>query len=111
MKENVGKVDRLARWVVGPALMALGYARWGGNRGEWGGLGAMLSGTLLLESAVTRVCPMNAVLGIDTRRPEQIREDLRRSQIYHREKLGDDELGDGRSLGGARWWEFPRSMR
>ena len=68
MRENVGGADRGMRAVVGPALLALGYAKWGGNRGSLPGLLAMLSGALVTETAVTRVCPLNEILGIDTAR-------------------------------------------
>jgi hypothetical protein len=67
MKENVGTADRVARALVGPALMRLGYARLGGHYGRVAGLAAMISGALIIESAITRVCPLNALLGIDTR--------------------------------------------
>lgn len=67
MKENVGKKDRLIRSVVGPALITLGYKGLGGNKGHLGGLSAIVVGTLLLESAITKVCPVNAFLGVDTR--------------------------------------------
>lgn len=66
MRENVGGWDRAARGVAGPALLALGYTRWGGSRGELGGLAAMLAGALVAETAITRVCPLNELLGVDT---------------------------------------------
>ena len=67
MKENVGKKDRLIRTVAGPALMGLGYFLLGGNRGRIGGLATIVTGTLVAESALTKVCPVNALLGVDTR--------------------------------------------
>jgi hypothetical protein len=67
MKENVGTADRTLRSLVGPALLVLGYSRLGGRHGRTAGLGAMIAGALVIESAVTRVCPLNAMLGIDTR--------------------------------------------
>jgi hypothetical protein len=67
MKENVGTIDRVARSVIGPGLIALGYTRWGGNQGRLAGLVAIVSGAVLVESAITRVCPLNALFGIDTR--------------------------------------------
>lgn len=76
MKENVGSADRAARSILGPTLMLLGYLRWGGSSGRLKGLGAMLAGALVVESAVTRVCPVNAWLGIDTRTNEEKRQDL-----------------------------------
>lgn len=67
MKENVGHKDRLIRALVGPALIGIGYLALGGNKGKLAGLGTIVTGTLLAESAVTKVCPVNAFLGIDTR--------------------------------------------
>lgn len=67
MQENVGNTDRTIRSIVGPALIGLGYTALGGNKGRPGGLATMLLGTLIIESAITRVCPANALLGIDTR--------------------------------------------
>lgn len=67
MKENVGRIDRLARAVVGPALLLLGHGPLGGGRGRPAGLAAIVSGALMIETAITRVCPLSALLGIDTR--------------------------------------------
>lgn len=68
MKENVGTEDRMVRSLVGPALMAAGYTRLGGREGRMSGLAAIVLGALTVESAITKVCPLNAVLGINTRR-------------------------------------------
>lgn len=68
MRENVGGADRAIRAVAGPALMLLGYTRWGGREGAPVGLLLMLGGALLAESALTRVCPVNEALGVDTAR-------------------------------------------
>lgn len=68
MKENVGTEDQILRSFVGPALLILGYTKLGGRNGEKLGLGAMIFGALLLESVVTKVCPLNAALGINTKR-------------------------------------------
>ena len=68
MRENVGGADRTMRVVAGPALMVLGYAAWGGSRGELLGLLAMLSGALITKTAITRVCPLNELAGVDTAR-------------------------------------------
>jgi len=67
MKENVGRIDRGIRFVVGPALAAFGYSKLGGCEGRLPGLAAIVVGTALLDSAITRVCPMNRLLHIDTR--------------------------------------------
>lgn len=68
MRENVGGADRMMRAVAGPALLAMGYARWGGREGDVLGLLAMLGGALITETAITRVCPLNEALGVDTAR-------------------------------------------
>lgn len=67
MHENVGDRDRALRWVAGPALMGLGLTVLGARSGRPLGLAATVAGALLVESAITRVCPANAALGIDTR--------------------------------------------
>ncbi|HVL55903.1 MAG TPA: DUF2892 domain-containing protein [Burkholderiaceae bacterium] len=72
MKENVGTADRALRFVVGPALMLAGYQAFGGRSGHAGGLAAIVAGALVIESAITRVCPLNAALGIDTRERDDI---------------------------------------
>ena len=67
MKENVGKKDRIARSFVGPVLMLMGYTSLKGCKGKTIGLASMIFGALIMESAITRVCPLNAAFGIDTR--------------------------------------------
>lgn len=67
MKENVGGADQILRTVAGPALIATGLLRLGATRGRTSGLLAIVTGALVLESAITRTCPVNAALGIDTR--------------------------------------------
>lgn len=71
MKENVGKEDRLIRSISGPVLLAVGYLALGGNKGKTGGLISMMTGVLLVESAITRVCPVNEFFGIDTRKKKR----------------------------------------
>jgi len=68
MKENVGGADRVARAVAGPALMVMGLTRLADGEIDPLGLLALLGGALLAETAVTRVCPLNEALGIDTAR-------------------------------------------
>ena len=80
MKENVGKIDRIARSIIGPALLVVGYKKLGGDRGELVGLAAMIAGTTLVESAITRVCPLNTLFGIDTRRKEEVVQDFNLDQ-------------------------------
>jgi hypothetical protein len=67
MKENVGGADQLLRTVAGPAMMALALTRLGAGQGRPLGLLTLVGGVLVLESAITRTCPLNAALGVDTR--------------------------------------------
>jgi hypothetical protein len=66
MKENVGRNDQTMRALVGPLLLTAGYAFLGGKRGKGKGLMAMVAGAMLTETAITRTCPLNKALGIDT---------------------------------------------
>lgn len=68
MKENVGKKDQIIRSIIGPGLISFGYAGLGGNKGRLPGLAVIIVGTLITESAITKVCPTNAFFGIDTRK-------------------------------------------
>lgn len=76
MKENVGRADQIMRSIVGPGLVALGYSKLGGDYGRPAGLLTMLAGWSVIESAITRTCPINALLGLDTREPNLARADL-----------------------------------
>ena len=67
MKENVGKKDQLIRSFTGPGLIMLGYFFLKGKKGNLGGLTSIIVGSLLAESAITKVCPVNEFFGIDTR--------------------------------------------
>ena len=66
MNENVGKPDQVVRAVVGPLLLIIGYTLLGGRRGKPAGLAAMLAGAMTVQTAVTRTCPLNEYLGINT---------------------------------------------
>jgi hypothetical protein len=80
MKENVGRTDRIVRFLVGPAIVGLGFAPIGGHLGRIPGLVAMIAGVLVVESAITRVCPLNALLGLDTRNERERTRDLQELQ-------------------------------
>lgn len=67
MHENVGDRDRMLRSIAGPAMMGLGLTVLGARQGRPLGLLATVAGALIVESAITRVCPLNAAIGIDTR--------------------------------------------
>lgn len=83
MKENVGGADRIARAVAGPLLIALGYARWGGDEGEIPGLLAILGGAFLVETAITRVCPVNEAAGVDTARRVKVDRPVHATEPAH----------------------------
>jgi hypothetical protein len=72
MKENVGRRDRIMRSMVGPVLLAVGYGLLDRNRTA--GAVALLGGAMVTETAITRTCPINALLGIDTTRRDEERE-------------------------------------
>jgi hypothetical protein len=57
----------MVRGLVGPLCVAAGYHYLNGKQGHLPGLMAMIAGALIVESAITKTCPMNALLGIDTR--------------------------------------------
>jgi hypothetical protein len=67
MKENVGRADRAMRLVLGPALAGAGLGLLGAGRGNAAGVAALVAGVLVLESGITRTCPLNQLAGIDTR--------------------------------------------
>jgi hypothetical protein len=78
MQENIGDIERWLRVAAGGALI-FGGARALSARGAALAPALMLaSGALVLETALTRVCPLNALLGVDTRKsrstPEQLSE-------------------------------------
>lgn len=67
VRENVGSADRLMRSILGPTLLAVGYTALDGRRGLPLGVTAMAAGAIITGTAITRYCPINAALGIDTR--------------------------------------------
>lgn len=93
MKENVGTEDQILRSFAGTALLNTGYNRLGGKNGKLPGLGVMILGALLLESAITKVCPLNAALGINTKRKpglfRRIRGFFGKFFSFHRSNLLD----------------------
>ena len=75
MEKNVGGYDRIARFVVGPILVVVGLASFGGLLTLAAGtLGlvlaavALIVGLVLVTTAVTQKCPLNSVLGLNTYR-------------------------------------------
>ena len=77
MEKNVGGYDRIVRFVAGPLLVVVGLAALGGFITLWSGtLGVVaaailaLVGAVLLTTAATQKCPLNAALGMDTYSPK-----------------------------------------
>jgi hypothetical protein len=90
MEKNVGRADQVARLMAGPALLILGYSRMGGREGRTLGLLAMMSGVSLIESAITRICPVSALLGIDTRTTHEKVSDRNAALGLETESVSDD---------------------
>ena len=76
MEPNVGGVDRTVRLVLGLVLLVLGVAGYAGL--VWVAVGPLpqfltsvllaLLGAVLLVTGLTRQCPINRLLGVDTTR-------------------------------------------
>jgi len=73
MQKNVGGYDRIARFIVGPILILVGAAAFGGIISlAAGALGPVLAGVAILVGAVltvtamTQKCPLNAAVGLNT---------------------------------------------
>ncbi|APW97284.1 hypothetical protein CHINAEXTREME_05630 [Halobiforma lacisalsi AJ5] len=62
MEKNVGGLDRTLRFVLGAALLLVGYR----NRDRTAGTLAFVAGSDIFATAVIQRCPVNALLGIDT---------------------------------------------
>lgn len=99
MRENVGRIDRVARAIIGPALTAIGYTRLGGAEGRLAGLAAMFVGTALVDSAITRVCPLNGLLRIDTRSQRERERDLRRHLQAHGMRISEAAVVSAERVG------------
>ena len=68
MKENVGRIDQTIRSIIGPTLFLAGYYSLEKKSRQKLPLAVMIGGALIIESAITRTCPLNAIMGIDTRK-------------------------------------------
>lgn len=69
MRSNVGGIDRVARSVVGPALLVAGWRALDSRRRL--ALAALVGGAVITETAVTATCPLNRALGVDSRTGRQ----------------------------------------
>jgi len=78
MEKNVGGYDRIARFVVGPALIIVGAAAMlglftiaAGTLGLAIAAVALLVGLVLTVTATTQKCPLNNALGVNSYRGEE----------------------------------------
>lgn len=94
MQENVGSIDRWIRLGVGAGLLVTGASAVGRQRIKSAALIAL--GTALIETSITRVCPMNAALGLDTRRYDRNGARRQLSQTHA------NAVGQGESIGAAQ---------
>jgi hypothetical protein len=68
MEKNVGGFDRTARLIGGPILLLVGLAWLVGMFALdlWLGAVVLLVGAILTVTGVTRKCPANSILGMNT---------------------------------------------
>jgi hypothetical protein len=68
MKKNVGKIDKIARIILGLVLMALGIFQFGALQGNLIGI-VMIAGTVIMFLTSTiEWCPILSVLKISTKK-------------------------------------------
>ena len=68
MKETVGGTELVVRSLAGPALLLAGLTGLGAREGKPGGLGALVWGAMVTETALTKTCSVNGLGGRDTAR-------------------------------------------
>lgn len=68
MKENVGGAELVVRSIAGPALLAAGLTVLGARQGKPAGLGALIWGAMVTETAMTKTCSVNGLLSRNTAR-------------------------------------------
>lgn len=80
MEKNVGGMDRIARFVIGPVLIVVGVAAIAGLFSLAAGttglvLAALLLivGAVLTTTALTQKCPLNSLIGLNTFRSSDTR--------------------------------------
>ncbi|MCA9913954.1 MAG: DUF2892 domain-containing protein [Anaerolineae bacterium] len=71
MTRNVGSTDRIIRFVLGIALIALGIYLNGTDAGTLGLVVPVLVGLVLIVTGALNFCPIWAVVGINTIRGEK----------------------------------------
>ena len=68
MAKNVGGTERIARGLLGAALVLVALR---GRRGRGIRLSALIAGVELVYTAATQYCPANSALGRDTASDER----------------------------------------
>ncbi|WP_254525661.1 YgaP family membrane protein [Natrinema caseinilyticum] len=68
MDHNIGSADRIVRLIGGAVLIAIGVASLVGllGFGTVAGVGAVLIGAVFLGTALTRICLVYRILGVET---------------------------------------------
>jgi len=84
MQENVGNVERWGRAALGSVLIA-GSIRAIMRKRPTAAAALGATGAVLLETAITRVCALNALLGIGTRVGASGQQERTRSLGSHRD--------------------------
>lgn len=95
MQENVGRIDRIARGLVGKTLAVLGAVQLRRHNPGLGAIG-IAAGAILLHSAITRVSVTYALLGLDSRseveRLRDSRNALQAATALVAERYGDPDV-------------------
>lgn len=71
MKQNVGSLDRIIRFVLGVVLVLAGLLALGGLSGNIWGIVAAVAGLVLIVTAAISWCPIWMALGINTHKSEE----------------------------------------
>jgi hypothetical protein len=66
MKEDVGCAERVVRSIAGPALARGGLTVLGARQGKRAGLGALALRAVITETALSKTCSVNGLLGRDS---------------------------------------------
>ena len=71
MKQNVGSIDKIVRFVLGAVLILAGLLALGGLSGSILGIIAAVVGVVLIVTAAIGWCPIWMALGINTHKSEE----------------------------------------
>ncbi len=68
-KRNVGRLDRIVRFILGGAMLLIGLFVLRGWQGNWTGIGLALFALVPLATSLAGICPAYTLLGISTASP------------------------------------------